>query len=117
MLLLLEKLKLFLRLIANPPDAAVGTVMTTGDQPTAVGFNLAQLAVEPPTTAPQLYPHIGTAVPSGSVRVDGAAVKLICCWPDAIAATRGRRHTTRCAAFKATLILFFRIVFPLILVR
>jgi hypothetical protein len=47
--------RLFVRLIPSPPAAVVGTVMTTGDQPAAVGFNLAQVASEPPVTAaPQL---------------------------------------------------------------
>jgi len=31
-----------------------GTVITTGDHPTAFGFNLAHVAVEPTTTIPQL---------------------------------------------------------------
>jgi hypothetical protein len=46
--------RLFVRLIPSPPTAVVGTVMTTGDQPAAVGFNLAQVALEPVTAAPQL---------------------------------------------------------------
>jgi len=32
----------------------VGTVITTGDQPAAAEFNLAQVAVEPLTAVPQL---------------------------------------------------------------
>ena len=41
-----------MRLIVRP--CPVGTVITTGDQPVAAGFDLAQVAVEPPTTVPQL---------------------------------------------------------------
>src|SRR6267143_3063682 len=52
--------RLFVRLIVRP--CPVGTVITTGDQPAGVvpiaagaaGFNLAQIAVDPLTTAPQL---------------------------------------------------------------
>jgi hypothetical protein len=44
--------RLFVRLICRV--CPVGTVITTGDQPAAVGFSLAQVAVEPTTTAPQL---------------------------------------------------------------
>jgi hypothetical protein len=46
--------RLFVRLIVSPPLAAVGTVITTGDQPVAAGFNFAQVAVEPATAVPQL---------------------------------------------------------------
>jgi hypothetical protein len=52
LLLLPLKLRLFVRLICKV--APVGTVMTTGDHGLALGFSLAQLAVEPLTTAPQL---------------------------------------------------------------
>jgi hypothetical protein len=38
----------------KPPEAVVGTVITTGDQPAAAGFNLAQVAVDPVTGVPQL---------------------------------------------------------------
>jgi hypothetical protein len=34
------------------PDVATGTVITTGDQPVAAGFNLAQVAVAVATMAP-----------------------------------------------------------------
>jgi hypothetical protein len=72
--------RLFVRLICNPPVAPVGTVITTGDQPPEeAGFNAAQVAPEPDTVVPQLYPHIGTAEPSGKVAVTGPAVKLTCC--------------------------------------
>jgi hypothetical protein len=53
--------------------------MTTGDQPLAAGFNLAQVAVEPAAAAPQMYPHIGTDEPSGRVMLVGPAVMLTCC--------------------------------------
>jgi len=54
-------------------------VITTGDHPLALGFSLAQVAVELATTAPQLYPHMGTEEPSGIVMLVGPAVKLTCC--------------------------------------
>jgi hypothetical protein len=38
--------RLFVRLIVRPPDAPVGTVINTGDQPVAAGFNFAQVAVD-----------------------------------------------------------------------
>jgi hypothetical protein len=44
--------RLFVRLIVSPCPA--GTVITTGDQPAAFGFDLAQVAVEPATAVPQL---------------------------------------------------------------
>src|ERR1700674_303385 len=44
----------------------VGTVINTGDQPApGATFNAAHLAVLPVTAAPQVYPHIGIAWPSG----------------------------------------------------
>jgi hypothetical protein len=46
--------RLFVRLIDSPPEATVGIVITTGDQPGAVGFNLAQVAADPATAVPQL---------------------------------------------------------------
>jgi hypothetical protein len=46
------KLRLFVRLIVS--DVPVGTVITTGDHPAAVGFDAAHVAVEPLTGAPQL---------------------------------------------------------------
>jgi hypothetical protein len=45
--------RLLVRLTVSPPPA-VGTVMTTGDHPAALGFSLAHVAVEPATAAPQL---------------------------------------------------------------
>jgi hypothetical protein len=50
--LLPPKVRLFVRLITRV--CPVGTVITTGDQPVAAGFDLAQLAVEPTTAVPQL---------------------------------------------------------------
>ena len=53
-----------------------------GDQPVDAGFSALQvwapLAAAVPLTV-QLYPHIGTAVPSGNVAVVGAAVRLTTC--------------------------------------
>jgi hypothetical protein len=46
--------RLLVRLICSPPVADVGTVITTGDQPVAPGFNIAQVAVEPATAVPQV---------------------------------------------------------------
>src|SRR5215469_18035957 len=69
--------RLLVRLICRSDP--VGTVITTGDHPVAFGFAPAQLAAEPVTTVPQLYPHIGTDEPSGNVMVEDAAVRLICC--------------------------------------
>jgi hypothetical protein len=51
-------------------------VITTGDQPVAAGFAALQLAAAMAPTAPHVYPHIGTLVPSGNVVVVGAAVRL-----------------------------------------
>src|SRR5215472_3848178 len=51
--------RLFVRLICNPPGAAVGTVMTTGDHcPSiaAAGFSGAHLAVE--MTPAARVPHV-----------------------------------------------------------
>jgi hypothetical protein len=73
------KVRLFVRLIVRLAGIAdVLTVIITGDQPVpAVGF--AAMHVAPPDAAwvpePHVYPHIGIAVPSGSVVVVGAAVK------------------------------------------
>jgi hypothetical protein len=53
----------------------VGTVITTGDQPLAAGFNFAQVAVVLTATGPQLYPHIGTDEPSGREMLVGAAIR------------------------------------------
>jgi hypothetical protein len=50
--LLVPKVRLFVRLIRRL--SPVGTVITTGDQPAAVVVDLAQVAVEPTTTVPQL---------------------------------------------------------------
>jgi hypothetical protein len=72
--------RLFVRLIVRL--CPVGTVITTGDQMAGViaaGFNGVQVAVEPVAAPPQLYPHIGTAVPSGKVAVAGPAVRLTVC--------------------------------------
>src|SRR3954470_2129472 len=52
-ILVAPKIRLLVKLICRV--CPVGTVMTTGDQPpTAAGFRLAQVAVEPPTAAPQV---------------------------------------------------------------
>jgi hypothetical protein len=44
--------RLFVRLMVRLCPG--GTVITTGDQPTAVGFDLAQAAVDPAIAVPQL---------------------------------------------------------------
>src|ERR1700690_59730 len=78
--------RLLVRWIVKPwPE---GTVITTGDHcvPADAGFVAAHVAVEPPTTVPQKYPHIGTIEPSGSVVEVGAAVRLTCCCPKAATA-------------------------------
>jgi hypothetical protein len=46
--------KLFVRLIVSPPDAVVGTVITTGDHPVVALLSGAQVAEEPVTAVPQL---------------------------------------------------------------
>src|ERR1035438_8216454 len=57
--------RLLVRLIVRAcPE---GTVITTGDQPVAVGFNAAHVAAGP-LPVPQKYPHIGTVEPSATVR-------------------------------------------------
>jgi hypothetical protein len=50
------KVRLLVRLMVRlvEPDVATGTLITTGDQPAAAGFNLAQVAVAVVTTVPQL---------------------------------------------------------------
>jgi hypothetical protein len=75
-------------------------VITTGDQPAAAGFDLAQVAVEPETTAPQVYPHIGTEVPSDRVMAVGPAVRLTCCWATETLTPRRRTDIARTAVFK-----------------
>src|SRR5436305_11554726 len=79
----------------------VGTVMITGDQPVAVGFNFAQVAVEPTgCVASQLYPHIGTDEPSGRVSVVPPALKLTCCWARAVPAPRRRASVIQKTVFR-----------------
>src|ERR1700694_2845044 len=63
-----------------------GTVITTGDQTSgfaaAAGLKGAQVAAGAEfvaTATPQLYPHIATACPSGSVAVAGPAARVSCC--------------------------------------
>jgi hypothetical protein len=47
--------RLFVKPMLRPPVvAALGMVITTGDQPVAAGFNWAQVAEDPPTGVPQL---------------------------------------------------------------
>src|SRR5580704_14815873 len=50
--LLLPNVRPLVKLMVRP--CPVGTVITTGDHPVAKGFDLAHVAVEPPTMAPQL---------------------------------------------------------------
>src|SRR5436305_6942247 len=81
-------------------SAPVGTVMITGDQPVAVGFNFAQVAVEPAgCVASQLYPHIGTDEPSGRVRLVPPAVRLTC-WARAVPAPRRRASVIQKTVFR-----------------
>src|ERR1035438_5290711 len=103
--------RLLVSWIAKPPAAPVGTVITTGDQPVAVGFNAAHVAVEPLTAVPQKYPHIGTVEPSAMVTLVGATLKLIVCWPKAATAAKGRIPSIRTAAFSLFLKLLVRMVF------
>jgi hypothetical protein len=78
----------------------VGTVITTGDQVGAAGFatdaefSAEQVAVEAATAEPQTYPHIGNTVPSGSVLVVGAAVRLTC-WPRLMTVARRKNAPAR----------------------
>jgi hypothetical protein len=103
------KVRLLVRLIVKLCPA--GTVITTGDQPAGVvvvargafGFNGAQVAVEPATAAPQVYPHIGTVEPSGSVTEVGPAVKLTLCWAAAVPAPRRRTVARRTAGVRIAL--------------
>src|SRR5215472_2344268 len=46
---------------------------------------------------------MGTVVPSGSVVVVGAAVRLICCWPNAATAAKRKSTLAAAAAFKVAL--------------
>jgi hypothetical protein len=46
---------------------------------------------------------MGTVVPSGSVVVVGAAVRLICCWPNAATAAKRKSALTAAAALKVAL--------------
>jgi hypothetical protein len=94
--------RLLVRVIVSPPVAPVGTVITAGDQP--VVFVLAHVAVEPVTAVPQVYPHIGTVFPSGSVIVLGAAVRLMACvWAEAMPAPRRRTDAPDTAALTIAL--------------
>jgi hypothetical protein len=86
-----------------------GTVITTGDHfggavagITDAGFNAAHVAVDPGAVAPQKKPHIGSVVPSGSVVVVGAAVRLIC-WPNAATAAKRKSRLATAAAFNVAL--------------
>src|ERR1035438_9400336 len=106
---LAPNVRLFVRLICKV--CPVGTVIPTGNQPAASGFNAAQVAKEPLTAAPQVYPHMGTVAPSGRVIVDGPAVKLTCCWPKATTAAKESIPTTRAAAFDLSLKMFVLISF------
>jgi hypothetical protein len=105
--------RLFVRVIVSPPAVPVGTVMITGDQRfitagaevlagvvTAAGLVAAQVATEPVTSVPQLYPHIGTEVPSGRIAEAGPAVRFTC-WATETLAPRRRIQTARTAVFKA----------------
>jgi hypothetical protein len=95
--------RLFVKLIVR--SCPVGTVITTGDQVSGVvtvnaaGFNGPQVAV-PPVGLPQVYPHIGTAVPSGIVAVAGPAVRFTVCWAADTPTPRRRIHTAMTAVFK-----------------
>jgi hypothetical protein len=100
------KERLFVRLIVR--FCPVGTVMITGDHPVEGGFRGLHTAVEPFTAVPQLYPHIGTEVPSGMVAVVAPAVKLTCCWPRARAAPQ----TNTLASWMSADILYFVINGP-----
>src|SRR5580704_5619852 len=73
------KVRLLVRLIVR--SVPVGTVITTGDHPPpAFGLRALQPTVVPAgCIVSQLYPHIGTEVPSGSLADVGAAVKFTCC--------------------------------------
>src|SRR5258706_15988890 len=99
--LLAPKVRLFVRLITRV--CPVGTVITTGDQPSAVGCNAAHAAVEPLTAAPQVEPHIGTTGPSGKVMLVGPAVRLTCCWATAQLAPRRRTNTATAVVLKVAL--------------
>ena len=88
--------RLFVRPIVRSDP--VGTVITTGDQPVAVGFNFAQVA---PVAVPQVYPHIGTVAPSGVTRLAGPAVRLT--WPTAKPAPKRRTLAASTAIFRLDL--------------
>ena len=65
------------------------------------GLRLVFVILEFVAAAPQVYPHIGTTVPSGNVAVVGAAVKLTVPWPiDGLAPTR-RTSAAKIAVFRA----------------
>jgi hypothetical protein len=74
-----------------------------GGAVTEFGFAAAQVAVDPVTAVPQKYPHMGTIVPSGSVVVVDAAVRLSVCWPKAVTAAKRRNTLTRAVAFSVAL--------------
>src|SRR3981081_179365 len=78
-----------------------GAVMITGDQlPAALGLRALQVALPEAVLTgsvvigsgamPQVYPHIGTACPSGSTACVGVAVRSTLC---AIAAPLAARRT------------------------
>src|SRR4051794_26013322 len=108
----------FVRLIWRTcPD---GTVITTGDQtsgfgPAAAGLRGAQVAAGTAfvaTAAPQPYPHIGTACPSGKVAVAGPTVRLTCCCAKAAPLPRRRAEVTSAALTSIELTILERIAAP-----
>jgi hypothetical protein len=84
----------------------VGTVIITGDQPVAEGFALAHVA--PPADPLQVYPHMGTVVPSGRVVDDGPAVRFTD-WAAARPVPTRRTAAPRSAVFMIALREFNRI--------
>src|SRR3954447_20540252 len=97
--------KLLVRLICRSwPE---GTVMITGDH--APLPSAPQLANELGTAVPQLYPHMGTLLPSGMTRLDGPAPRLTCCWARARLAPRRRTIDMPTALFRLDLTKWNRI--------
>src|SRR5215469_14778345 len=58
---------------------------------------------------------MGTVVPSGSVVVVGATVRLTCCWPKAAAAPKRKRAATTNVAFSVAFKVWIRIEFLVVI--
>jgi hypothetical protein len=75
-------------------------VITTGDHPVAAVLAATHVAVVGLAGVAQVYPHMGTTEPSGSVIVVGPALRATCCAANETLAPRRRTDIARIAVFK-----------------